>query len=434
MYWRGVRSALAQRGMLKKRKDDSYIPPCAQAVVLPDRVVFLLDMNRLAGISREQWLNEDLWLQIRATLQGRRTFVADSAGLALVIAREPGTRVKRLPRTIPMRQEVIPNAPWRVVLGRDRHGTVDLDLAQRHRAVLLGGATGSGKTNALQTILAQLVAKHTPDEVQLAVVDTKEVDFSGAWEQLPHLMQPIAHDMGEAATLIEKVEAERIRRQAAMVQAGVNDWQDLEEPLPLLVLAVDEAADLHDTVAMDTLVQVARKGRAFGVSVLLGTQYPTSRVIDPQVKANLPTAIAFQCRTRTESRVILDRSGAEDLDRPGLALTFISGRWHRVQVLKADPALVEDAARTTVSKDALSDTERTLVRYALQELDGAFTVGKLYNAHPDVISKHRLAKLARRWEQRGWLTEPEHAAAPRRVTPALAAMARNGRDTDRDTA
>jgi DNA segregation ATPase FtsK/SpoIIIE-like protein len=195
----------------------------------------------------------------------------------------------------------------------------------------------------------------------------------------------------------------------------------------LLVLLVDEAADFQGTAAMDTLTQVARKGRAFGVSVILGTQYPTSRVIDPQIKANLPTAIAFQCRTGTESRVILDRRGAEELDRPGLALTFVGGRWRRVQVLKADDALLGDVAGyTEPERPALEEVEADLVRHALEELGGAFTIGKLYDALGDRVSRRQITKRARAWERRGWLTEPQRDEnghpIGRLVTEELAAL------------
>jgi DNA segregation ATPase FtsK/SpoIIIE-like protein len=397
-------------------------------VILPDRIAFVLDMNRLAGISREQWLDEDLWRQIRATLQGRRTFVADSAGLALVVAREPGQHVKRLPRVIRLSPDDLPDGPWTVTLGHDQRGPVTLDLAGAHRAILIGGATGAGKTNALQAILLQLAMKHAPGKVRLAVVDTKEVDFAGPWAGLPHLQAPIAHDVEGASELVERVEAERIRRQAMMAQAGASDWRELQDRPPLLILAVDEAADFEGTAAMETLIQVTRKGRAFGVSVLLGTQYPTSRVIDPQVKANLSTAIAFQCRTRTESRVILDRSGAEELDRPGLALTFVGGRWRRVQVLRADLDLIEVVTGLGEPKaPALSDVELALVHYAVEQLGGAFIVGKLYDALGDRISRRQINKLAKRWEQRGWLTEPQRDEnghpIGRQVTPELAGLA-----------
>jgi DNA segregation ATPase FtsK/SpoIIIE-like protein len=262
----------------------------------------------------------------------------------------------------------------------------------------------------------QLAARHGPDEAQVAIVDTKAVDFSGAYERLPHLFEPIARDLGDAAELIEHVEQERIRRQAVMAQAGVSDWRDLpqEKAFPLLLLVVDEAADFRGDAAMDTLVEIARKGRAMGVSILLGTQSPSSKVIDPQVRANLPTAIAFQARTYIESKVILGCKGAEDLTRPGQALTFIEGAWRKVQVLRVEPDAVGDfiSEQVTVERPAadqsiLSDVERALVRYAVEELSGAFKVGRLYEALGEQVSYRQINKRAKTWERRGWLTAPQ---------------------------
>ena len=428
-YWRGVRGTLAQRGLLRQtREDGTPVIPQAQALVLPDRAVFVLDMNRLAGISREKWLDRDLWLQIRAALQGRRTYVADSAGLAIVIAREPGTHeLQRLPRVIPLEREHLPAGPYTVTLGYDKTGPVILDVAEANRAILVGGTSGGGKTNGMEVILAQLAMKHNPGELRLAIVDTKEVDFA-PWRGLSHLFAPVAHDLEEAGELIAAVEQERRRRKAIMVKAGVQNWRELGDPFPLLALAVDEAADFPGTPAMDALVEVARKGRAFGVSVILGTQYPTSKVIDPQVKANLPTVIAFRCKSRTESRVLLDRHGAEELERPGLALTYIDGRWRRLQALKFEPDVIASlAGEDAAPAQPLTEIEGALVRYAVGKLDGSFPVGGLYEKFKGKISKNRLSELGRQWEKRGWLTHPQHDRnghpVGRQVTAELAALA-----------
>jgi DNA segregation ATPase FtsK/SpoIIIE-like protein len=379
-------------------------------------------MQRLGGIPRETWLDEALWKQWRAALQGRRVLVSDGGGLAIQVAREPGQRErKRLPKVIPLTREEIPEEPYCVTLGYDKRGlaedsAVTLDLAGNHRAILTGGASGSGKTNLMQCVVLQLAARHGPDEAQVAIVDTKAVDFSGAYERLPHLFEPIARDLGDAAELIERVEQERIRRQAVMAEAGVSDWRDLpkEKAFPLLLLVVDEAADFRGDAAMETLVEIARKGRAMGVSILLGTQSPSSKVIDPQVRANLPTAIAFQARTYIESKVILGCKGAEDLTRPGQALTFIEGAWRKVQVLRVEPDAVGDfiSEQVTVERPAedqsvLSDVERALVRHAVEELGGAFKVSKLYGSLGGQVSHRQINKRAKTWERRGWLTEPQ---------------------------
>jgi len=420
-YWARIIGTLHQRGLLQERpRQGGAILPEADALLLPDRAIYVLDMQRLAGIPRETWLDDRLWAQWRAALQGRRVFVSDGGGLAITVARKPGTHVKRLPTVIPLDLENLPDKPYCVTLGCSRRGPVTLDLAGKHRAILIGGTSGSGKTNAMQSIILQLAAKHTPTEVQFAIVDTKEVDFGPLFERLPHLFAPIAHDLGEAAELIERVEGERLRRQSVMAQAGVSDWRRADG-LPLLLLTVDEAADFAKTPAMATLIDVARKGRAMGVSLVLATQSPSSKVIDPQVRANLPTAIAFQTRTDIESRVILGRKGAEQLTRPGLALAFLGGRWERVQTLRVDLEAVGDVAAPV--RAVLSEVERALVAYALEELDGAFVVNRLYDAHKNSVSKYKLTRLAQRWEARGWLTTPASRSEPRRVTPELVSLA-----------
>jgi DNA segregation ATPase FtsK/SpoIIIE-like protein len=232
--------------------------------------------------------------------------------------------------------------------------------------------------------------------------------------------------------LVGQVEAERLRRKALMAQGRVSDWRDYAGPggeiISLLLLVVDEAADFPRTQTMKTLVQVARKGRAFGISIVAGTQYPTSDVIDGQVKANLPTAIAFKTRTGGESRVILDRTGAQNLHRKGLALVFIGGEWRTVQTLKVDAetvqALTGDAA---VSPSALSEIQAEMVMYAIEELSGAFIINALYEAFKGRISKYALTRLARQWEAMGWLTEEQRNeqghAQGRMVTDALARLA-----------
>jgi hypothetical protein len=420
-YWGALVATLNQRGLLKERpRQGGKVLPEADALLLPDRVIFALDLQRLGGITREQWLDPALWEQWRATLQGRRCFVSDGGGMAICVGRDPGQQVKRPPRVVPLELEDLPERPYTVTLGLTKRGPVILNLSGKHRAILIGGTSGGGKTNLMQAIVLQLATKHDPEAVQFAIVDTKEVDFGTTFARLPHLFAPIAHDLEEAAQLIEAVEVERLRRQAVMAAAGMADWRQADG-LGLLLLVVDEAADFARTPAMSTLVEVARKGRAFGVSVLVGTQNPTSKVIDAQVKANLPTAVAFQTRTDVESRVILGKSGAEKLNRPGLALTFIGGQWQEVQTLCVDLATVGDVAAPPCP--ALEEVERRLVRYAIEELNGCFITNRLYEAHKGDISKRALTALAQRWEARGWLTTPAHATDPRRVTEGLVHLA-----------
>lgn len=440
--WRGVLTTLKQRGLLLARPQQGgyLVPEGVTPVVLPERIVFVLDMQRLGNIPRERWIEPALAAQIRATLGGHPVVVTDSAGLAIQIAREPFIPVRdnaqrqSLPRHIPLLNEHLTSTPYQVCLGYAETGPIYLDLAIAQRALLVGGTSGSGKTNFLQSVVTQLAAKHGPEEVQLAILDPKMVDFV-AFSGLPQLFQPIAHEIADCERLIEQVAGELHHRQALLNRAGVNLWErynaNAATPLPLLLLLVDEAADFAGTPTMNTLVNVARKGRAFGISVIVATQHPTSNVIDSQAKANLPTCIAFHTRTGSDSRVILDANGAEHLRHKGRCLAALDLGLVEVQALYINTERLSELLGSLASGtpgSGLDDREAALVRLAQMELDGAFNVSALYE-HPwnrfsesprrYRISKRQLTTLAQTWEKRGWLTAQSDAASPRQITKAL---------------
>jgi len=422
-YWRGIVTTLVQRGLLRQRRDGQKVLPQAVGVVTGEYVAFVLDMHRLGGIAREQWLDTALWAQVRATLQGRRCFVADSAGLALVVAREPGERVRRLPRRIPLDAGMVPDTAYTVLLGISKAGPVTLDLAGQERAVLVGGTSGSGKTSTIRTLVLQAAHKHTPEELALAIVDLKRLDFTPL-STLPHLVQPVATTEEEARRLVAWCGSEMERRQAVMTAAGVTRWDRMvaQERFPLLVVVVDECADFAGSPVMGDLVELARKGRASGISLILATQRPDAQVLSRQVKANVSTRIAFRTTDATESRIILDRGGAEQIRR--------GGRWAKVQAAYIPDEALGEWCAAPASGPALSEVERALVAYALQELDGAFIINRLYETHKGRISKRQLTGLAQRWELRGWLTAPASRSEPRKVTDELAGLALGAENGD----
>ncbi len=444
-FWRRILITLRERGVLRQRpRQGGYvIPEVESTLVFDDRVIYVLDMQRLAGIPREVWTDDtNLWRQWRAALEGRVVFVTDSAGLAITVARDPSlgpppqTRGSdgRLPTKIPLERQHLPTAPFHTRLGYIAGGQpVDFDLAVRNRSILVGGASGFGKTTFLLATLLQMTLKHPPEAVQLAVVDLKETDFTGPIACLPHYWQPVAYGLSAAEALIEQVEGERIRRKDLLHKAQVSDWLAYNAlpdvtSLPLLLFIVDEAADLEDSDAIDTLVQIARKGRAAGISLLLGTQLPKADVIDSHIKVNCPTTIAFRTRSGAESRVILDQGGAEKLppDKPGRALTFLSN-WQHVQTLYVDREIIQALVDTHIpaQRPTLKEEEAFLVQLALEEFEGAFLINQLYqhphnrNGERTRVSKYRIQKLAQRWEKRGWLTEPPDVTSPRQVTETL---------------
>jgi hypothetical protein len=438
-YWRGVIGTLAQRGLLRQRVDGAKVIPEAVAIVEPARVSFVLDLLRLGGVSRESWLDHALWAQIKAALQGRRVIVADGGGLAVVIGREPGEpERKRLPRRIVLNAEAIPDGDYTAVLGESKAGPVVLDLAGNERALLVGGTSGSGKTSAIKSLVLQLTRKNDKDRLRLAIVDLKRLDFT-ALAGLPHLARSVATTEAEAFDLVTWATQEMQRRQVIMQAAHVTRWDKLPDGdrFPLLLVVVDEAADFAKSDVMGALVELARKGRASGISLILATQRPDSNVISPQVKANLPARVAFKTTTGLESRVILDRGGAEHLSRIGQCLTNAGGRWRKVQAAHIPDGALGEWVGAPNGGAVLDDVEAALVRFALDELGGAFTISELYTAFKGEVSQYALEKTGKAWELRGWLTPPAYDDAGRKqarqITPELATLATNTTNTTLNT-
>lgn len=190
--------------------------------------------------------------------------------------------------------------------------------------VLISGATGSGKSVSINAIISALTIRNSPATLRLVTVDPKQVELT-IWDDLPHLLQPVAVDPAEALAAIERAEREMIRRLQAMRAARVQDLDDLPQRLPRLVVVVDEFASIstdkaHRAAILPHLCEIARKGRAAGVHLILSTQYPSAETVPTQIRANIPTRLAFRAMTATESRVAIDTKGAELLPGCGAGL------------------------------------------------------------------------------------------------------------------
>jgi hypothetical protein len=447
--WRGcVLTTLRQRRMAPGGD-----VPRASALILPGRIVYVLDMQRLGGLSREKLLDEDFRAQLEDAMGGRRVVVTTGGGLAIQVGLDLGVTaasVSRLPASVDLPDEWLqpdPRHPYQVSLGVSRKGVVALDLAapDRERALLIAGTSGFGKTTAVYALLAQVVRRCPPEILRLAIVDPKG-DLA-LLRRVPHIWR-YADGLGgpqELAAVVGTVEGEIARRQELFRAAGdtVGTWIEYNrrvhagdvrgEMLPLVLLVIDELAELADhDEALAALERVARMGRAFGLSVVLATQYPTKDVVRRQIKVNMTAAIAFRVPDGAASRVILDRDGAEKLSRKGRCLLQVAGARQVVQAWRVErerlAQILEPIAGIPVGP-ALDPLEVEMVRYAVQELGGAFTLNKLYDAFRGQASLHALKQLGRRWQARGWLTEPVDAVSPRLVTPTLAQLAGVALDT-----
>jgi S-DNA-T family DNA segregation ATPase FtsK/SpoIIIE len=229
-----------------------------------------------------------------------------------------------------------------IAMGKDITGKpVVADLA-RMPHLLVAGTTGSGKSVAINAMILSLVYKSTAADVRLILVDPKMLELS-VYEGIPHLLAPVVTDMRQAGAALNWCVVEMDRRYKLMsmvgvrnlggynqkIREGIEKKQPLKhpfsltpdnpenlEPLPLIVVVIDELADLMMVAGKkveELIARLAQKSRASGIHLILATQRPSVDVITGLIKANVPTRVAFQVSSKVDSRTILDQQGAESL-------------------------------------------------------------------------------------------------------------------------
>ncbi len=299
-------------------------------------------------------------------------------------------------------------SPLTMVLGKTIAGKPAIADLARMPHLLIAGTTGSGKSVGVNAMLMSLLYKSTPDEVKLIMIDPKMLELS-IYEGIPHLLTPVVTDMKDAANSLRWAVGEMERRYALMSHlkvrniAGYNSKikeamdrgepmtdpsfdptqhvdvrPSILEPLPSIVIVIDEFADMMMVVGKkveELIARLAQKARAAGIHLILATQRPSVDVITGLIKANIPTRIAFQVSTRIDSRTILDQGGAESLLGHGDMLylppgTGLPQRVHGAFVddsevedvvaywkLQGEPQYLEDVIQETGSSDAIPGLE-----------------------------------------------------------------------------
>ena len=255
-----------------------------------------------------------------------------------------------------------------VALGKDIAGRpIVTDLAKMPH-LLIAGATGSGKSVCINTIICSLLLRCTPEEVRLVMIDPKRIELSG-YEDIPHLIQSVVTDPEDAMNALNWAVYEMERRYELLQEAKVRDIvsfnykiEDLiksgeaEEidKLPYIVLIVDEFADLIMTAGREIELPIARlaqMARAVGIHLILATQRPSIKVITGVIKANFPARIAFRVSSKVDSRVILDSTGADKLLGRGDMLFLPPG--------KANPERIHGAFLSDSEIEGLVEYLRT---------------------------------------------------------------------------
>lgn len=340
--------------------------------ILPGPVVTTFEVSPVAGtkVSKVAALADDLALalakkvRIVAPIPGKNRI-----GFELPNEKRVAVNLRDL---VEDRRYQSLDVPLPVVLGRDIVGNpVYADLASMPHAIV-AGATGAGKSVGLNVMLTSLLYRRTPEELRMLMIDPKVVELA-PYDRIPHMLLPVVTDMKQAATALKWAVDEMERRYQLFADAGTknigtyNGWvkrvrageiknplpkmiqgkdfnglpeqlsvsfddpegeQPLPETLPMIVIVVDEFADLMMQQGKEVEAAVARlaqKARAAGMHVILATQRPSVDVITGMIKANFPTRIAYRVAQKIDSRTILDEQGAEHLLGRGDMLIKLNG-------------------------------------------------------------------------------------------------------------
>jgi S-DNA-T family DNA segregation ATPase FtsK/SpoIIIE len=320
--------------------------------VIPGPVVTLYELVPASGvkISRITSLADDLALALQA--RGIR-IIAPIPGKGAVGVEIPNHK----PQIVNFRS-VVSSAKFQdlrfdlpIAMGKTITGEIFVDDLSRMPHLLIAGATGSGKSVGINTIMMSMIYKLHPDEIKFVIIDPKKIELS-LYKKLnkhflavsPDVPEEIITESSNAVLALQSVEMEMDNRYSLLAKAGVRNIQDYNKKLgdgklkdtedakfiklPYIVIFIDELADLMLTAAHeieDPITRLAQLARAVGIHLVLATQRPSVDVITGLIKANFPARIAYQVASRIDSRTILDQNGAEQLLGNGDMLYLAAG-------------------------------------------------------------------------------------------------------------
>ena len=349
----------------------------------PGPVVTTFEFKPEAGVKYNRITNlaEDLCLALKAEsiridrIPGKNTV---------------GIEVPNLNRHPILLREILQSAafqhtdsPLALGLGKLINGNTYVSDLTRMPHLLIAGATGSGKSVALNCIVCSILYKSGPDVVRFIMIDPKRLEL-GVYDEIPHLLTPIVTDPKQAANALHWAVAEMERRYKVLAQEGVRNIdqynqllqtetgrEDLEEQdsLPYVVIIVDELADLMMTTGKEVeaaLTRLAQMARAVGIHLVLATQRPSVDVLTGLIKANFPSRISFRVSSKIDSRTILDCNGAEQLlghgDMlilpPGTSrLTRVHGAYINEQEIHHITEFLKRQAQPVYQEEVLAGTE-----------------------------------------------------------------------------
>ncbi len=301
--------------------------------ITPGPVVTMFEVRPAPGIkvSRIANLSDDLALALKAVAVRIQTPIpgTDTVGIEIPNENRETVNFRELAASKAFREGC---GPLTMILGKDIAGRPFMADLTRMPHLLVAGATGAGKSVCLNGILVSLLYRTQPSDLQLLLVDPKRIEMA-VYADEPHLVHPVVTEMQEAKNALDWAVHEMDKRYEAMARLSVRNVTDFNhklstfknelppeladlEPLPYLVIVIDELADLMMTASREvetSIVRLAQLARAAGIHMILATQRPSVDVVTGLIKANFPCRISFQVTSKHDSRTILDQIGAEHL-------------------------------------------------------------------------------------------------------------------------
>ncbi len=342
-------------------------------------------------------------------------------------------------------KEIIASEPFRaaksrltLALGRDISGNPVVADLTRMPHLLVAGATGSGKSVALNSMISSLLFNRTPSDLKMVMIDPKILELS-TYEGIPHLLTPVITQPKEASWALQKLVEEMQKRYRILAEKGVrniegyNKAAEAGDLLPYIVVIVDELADLMMTAQReveDSIARLAQMARAAGIHLIVATQRPSVDVLTGVIKANFPARISFKVSSKIDSRTILDTSGAENLLDKGDMLFLPPGtsrlsRIHGAYISEGEVRQLVDYIRAGGKPDyhykiqqfeeTVTDVDRD--EYYQQALDLVLSTGQ---ASISMIQRrlrigfNRAARLIEMMEEDGFVG-PATGGKPREV-------------------
>jgi len=395
-------------------------------------------------------LTDDLSLALRAT---SIRIVAPIPGKAVIGIELPNTTRELVKFKGIVASSVFEKSKSKltICLGKNIVGDPVVAELDRMPHLLIAGATGTGKSVALNAMICSLLYKSTPDEVKLIMIDPKRIELSH-YDGIPHLIAPVVTDVKKATNalfwavremetryeLLSEKKSRNIRQyNQKIVSENTSKQGEAPEKLPYVVVIIDELADLMLAASRDVevaLTRLAQMARAAGIHLILATQRPSVDVLTGIIKANFPTRLTFQVSSKTDSRTIIDTNGAENLLGNGDMLFLPPGtaklqRIHGAFISEAELSRITDflkAQKTPEYNTAIvksppkeEDASDTL-EYDERYDDAVALITKSRQASISMIQRHlrigynRAARIIEVMEKEG-IVGPSDGAKPREV-------------------